>query len=93
MNRRENSSIINNIKTINMYRRQCLSLAENVFIIKNLPLFIDKGYVNSLLLRQCSIAFFVDEIMGLLALPYTNLGILDVYGRPTKIVVTRSKWL
>ncbi|UWF80392.1 MAG: Connector [Bacteriophage sp.] len=70
-----------------MYKRQLLTLAENVFEFTNMPKFIDTAYLNKTLLRQGSIAFFVDEVLGLLALPYQNIGKLDVYGRPTSIQV------
>ena len=70
-----------------MYLRQLLTLAENVFEFENMPTFIDTAYLNKNLLRNGSIAFFKDEVMGLLALPYVNIGTLDVYGRPNKIKV------
>ena len=78
---------ISNFKTFDMYRRQLLTLAENVFEFENLPEFIDVAYLNKNLLRKGSIAFFKDEVMGVLALPYINIGNLDVYGRPQKIQV------
>jgi hypothetical protein len=70
-----------------MYRRQLLSLAENVFEFKGLPEFIDVSYLNAQLVINGSIAFFYDDILGLLALPYANFGGLDVYGRPKQIQV------
>lgn len=70
-----------------MYKRQLLTLAENVFEFVNLPPFIDVSYLNKNLLRKGCIAFFKDEVMGLLALPFTNIGTLDVYGRPKTIQV------
>lgn len=87
MKRKLINSQISNFKTYDMYRRQLLALAENVFEFKNMPKFIDTAYLNKKLLRNGSIAFFVDEVLGLLALPFQNLGSLDVYGRPTKIEV------
>lgn len=81
------NSQLSNFKTYEMYKRQLLTLAENVFEFKNMPKFIDTAYLNKTLLRQGSIAFFVDEVLGLLALPYQNIGKLDVYGRPTSIQV------
>lgn len=81
------NSQLSNYNTYLMYKRQLLTLAENVFEFINLPNFIDTAYLNKILLRQGSIAFFVDEVLGLLCLPYQNLGKLDVYGRPTKIQV------
>ena len=84
------NSQLSNFKTIMMYRRQLQTLAENVFEFINLPEYIDVSYLNGVLLRQGSIAFFMDEVLGLLALPYTNMGTLDVYGRPRTIQVYGS---
>ena len=81
------NSQLSNFKTYTMYLRQLLTLAENVFEFENMPTFIDTAYLNKNLLRNGSIAFFKDEVMGLLALPYVNVGTLDVYGRPNKIKV------
>lgn len=78
---------ISNFKTYNMYFRQMLTLAENVFEFKNLPEFIDISFLNKTLLRQGSIAFFKDEVLGLIALPYTTIGPKDVYDRPSTIQV------
>ena len=88
MQRKQIDSQLSNYNTYQMYIRQLLTLAENVFEFKNLPEFIDIAYLNSTLLRQGSIAFFQDEVMGLLALPFVAYGRLDVYGRPIKIQVT-----
>lgn len=81
------NSQLSNFKTYEMYKRQLLTLAENVFEFKNMPEFIDTAYLNKTLLREGSIVFFKDEVMGLLALPFTSVGNLDVYGRPTTIQV------
>lgn len=78
---------ISNFKTYNMYFRQMLTLAENVFEFKNLPEFIDVSFLNKTLLRQGAIAFFKDEVLGLIALPFETVGNKDVYGRPTTIKV------
>ena len=78
---------LNNFKCQQFYMRRCLTLAENVFDIKNLPTYIDKAYLNKTLVRKGAIAFFRDEVLGLLALPYSNLGNLDVYNRPIDIQV------
>lgn len=87
MQKRLMNSQLSNYKTYLMYRRQLLTLAENVFSFKNLPTYIDVSYVNMQLVNTGSIAFFYDNVLGLLALPYTNQGNLDVYGRPTEIRV------
>ena len=81
------NSQLSNFKTYEMYKRQCLTLAENVFEFVNMPKYIDIAYLNGILLRQGSIAFFIDEVLGLLALPYVNLNKLDVYNRPIEIEV------
>lgn len=81
------NSQMSNFATYNMYLRQLLTLAENVFEFKNLPNYIDISYLNKQLLRNGSIAFFMDEVLGLLALPYVVVNGLDVYGRPIRIEV------
>ena len=86
MQRKTVNSQLSNWKTYEMYKRQMLTLAENVFEFENLPEYIDTAYLNKILLRRGSIAFFKDEVLGVLALPYTNVGSLDVYGRPRKII-------
>lgn len=80
-------SQISNAKSVCMYQRRCLSLAENVFDFENLPEFIDVSFLNKELVRRGSIAFFKDEYLGVLALPYQTFGYVDVYNRPTKIQV------
>ena len=52
-----NAQLSNNA-TFNMYLRQLITLAENVFEFKDMPEFIDIPYLNSVLLEQGSIAFF-----------------------------------
>ncbi len=79
---------ISNLSTYLLYKNQCVSLAENVFKIGNIDEdMIDMSFVNKELLRAGSIAWFKDDVLGLLALPYESMGILDLYGRPTKIMV------
>ena len=56
------NSQISNFKTYNMYFREMLALAENVFEFENLPKFIDVAFMNKTLLRKGAIAFFEDEI-------------------------------
>ena len=81
------NSQLSNVRTYQMYFRQMLSLAENVFEFEGLNRFIDVSYLNKTLMRQGSIAWFKDEILGVIALPYRNLTTLDIYGRPKKIEV------
>ena len=90
MGKRNVRGQISNIKTVDMYKKQMISLACNVFNFKNLlsvAPFMDLSYVNRELVHKGSIAFFNDEYLGLLALPYVNMGRLDLYGRPIDIQV------
>lgn len=81
------NSQLSNWKTYQLYKRQFLNLAENVFEFEGLNDMIDVSFLNRELTRNGSIAFFYDEFLGLLALPYVNLGALDIYNRPRRIQV------
>lgn len=92
MSRRNAYSQISNAKTQKMYEKQCTSLAENVYKYANLmdsgkADYLDLSFVNKELVYKGSIAWFKDEVLGLLALPYINVGELDLYGRPIDIQV------
>lgn len=92
MSRINAQSQISNIRTENMYKIQCTALAENVYTFKNLlesgkADYIDIAYINKMLVYQGAIAWFRDEVMGLLALPFSSIGGRDVYGLPLKIEV------
>lgn len=80
------NSQLYNFKTYLNYKDKMMSLALNVFQFKNMDPFIDMSRVNYSLLCNGSIAFFKDDVTGnLLALPYTPVGSLDIYGRPQAI--------
>ena len=81
------NSQLSNFKTYINYRDKMLILSQNVFKYKDMPKFINMAVVNYNLVITGSIAFFIDEIYGLMALPYVPLGEYDLYGRPTKIKV------
>ena len=88
MSRKVVNAQISNGRTLAMYKRQMLNLAENVFEFVNLPKFIDVSYMNSQLVRKGQIAFFYDDILDeLLALPFVSTSTLDVYGRPLTVQV------
>ena len=88
MRRKLFNSQMTNIATYNKYRREMIALAENVFNYENMPEYIDISYLNKTLLEKGSIAFFYDEVLEtVLALPYINIGDLDLYGRPKDIEV------
>lgn len=81
------NSQMSNYATYHMYFRQMLTLAENVFEFEGLNKFIDVSYLNKTLMRKGSIAWFRDELIGVIALPYRSLTTMDIYGRPKKIEV------
>lgn len=85
MGRKLVNSQLSNFQCYIMTRNKMVDLAENVLKKKNLPLYIDESYVNKILLTQGSICFFVDEVLGLLALPWISIAGLDVYGRPRRV--------
>lgn len=87
MERKLINSQMTNLKTYEMYKRQFMTLAQNVFEFENLPEYIDVAYMNYVLLTRGSIAFFYDDVLDeIIALPYTTVGKLDIYGRPTGII-------
>ena len=84
------NSQLDNYTCYLMYRRQFITLAENVFIIDGLSTFCDIAYINKILLSRGQIAFFKDELIdkdALIALPFTTIGPLDIYCRPKRIIV------
>ena len=83
------NSQMTSYKTYLMVLDDMIELAENVYLIKDVPLNIDIGFVNKCLLKNGSIAWFYDEVLGLLALPYDVIDGYDVYGRPN-IIMTRG---
>lgn len=85
MSRSKNSQITN-YYTYLMKLRQCRALAENVFCYENMPEVIDVAYMNAVLVNKGAIAFFKDEVLGVIALPFSISGKLDVYGRPQRII-------
>jgi len=81
------NSQLTNMKTYLMYRREMITLAENVFEFKYLPEYMDVAFINDILVRQGAIAFFWDDVLKeLVALPFTVSGKPDIYGRPRYIM-------
>lgn len=78
---------LSNFKTYKNYLDKMMLLAMNVFQFKGIDPFVDMTTVNYELVTKGSVAFFKDEIMDkVIALPYSNVGNLDMYNRPTKIM-------
>lgn len=89
MKRKLINSQLTTIKTFLKNKVECEMIAENSFQIKKIPKgsLIDIDNVNEYLLSNGSIAWFVDEELGLLALPYVSLAGKDINGKPTYIEV------
>lgn len=81
------NSQLNNFQAYIMYRTQLSSLAKNVFLYKNMPDNIDLSFCRNRVLSSGAIAFFYDEVLGVVALPYNIIGNLDIYGNPNRIQV------
>jgi hypothetical protein len=93
MNKKLVNSQLTNALTYTKVRRKMVMLASNVFNFKNLEEYapnIDKDYINRKLVYNGAIAWFYDEELGLLALPFNIKGKPDVYGNPTSIEVIGS---
>ena len=85
MDKRLINSQLKSWNTYQMYLREMLSLAENVYAFDNVPENVDISYVNRTLLRKGAVVWFKDEIMGTIALPFTTRGDFDIYGNPTEV--------
>lgn len=93
MNKKLVNSQLTNALTYTKVRRKMVMLASNVFNFKNLEEYaphIDKDYINRKLVYNGAVAWFYDEEIGLLALPFNIKGKPDVYGNPTSIEVIGS---
>lgn len=65
---------------------QCFDRLKDIAITRfkwnNLPDTIDERFLELTLFNEGKITFFEDEVMGPLALPYTNDSTLDIYNYP-----------
>ena len=60
-------------------------IATSMFEYKNMPASIDERYLENCLFYQGRIAFFMDDVMGVIALPFTYNSGFDIYGNPSGI--------
>lgn len=67
------------------WRMDLYNLYTGLFRWDGMPLTVDMNIVEQWLLFRGSVAFFVDEYVGALILPYTTVGRLDAYGNPVQI--------
>lgn len=79
------TSQLNNVAVFQSTFKQMLSLAKNVYPFDGFPDSVDTTYLNDNLLYKGSIAVFLDDIFGLVALPYRTIGRLSIYNKPVKI--------
>ena len=75
------TSKLNNYTYMQYYNR-FVELAISMFEWKNLPDTIDERFMELILFSQGSVLFFVDEVVGPLALRYAVSGGFDVYHIP-----------
>ncbi len=88
MKQRLINSQLSNFKTYLMYRRQLVSIAQNVFVFKNLSEFINKEYMNRNLLYNNGVAFFKEDVLDeVVCLPFRNVILETTQGDPVKIEV------
>ena len=85
MDKRLVNSQLKSWNTYQMYLREMLTMAENVFCIDNVPENVDMSYVNRNLLRKGAVVWFKDEVLGTIALPFTTRGNFDIYGNPIEV--------
>ena len=71
-----------NNRTYLQYFNRLKDIAISSFKYKRLPKTIDERFVEIKLFSEGGIALFRDEVMGYLALPFSNNSELDVYGNP-----------
>lgn len=86
MSKKNYKSQLSNLASYILYIDTCTALAQSVFNFKNLPDMIDISFLTNKLVKCGTIAWFKDEVLGLLALPYTVVS-RDLYLRPTSIIV------
>lgn len=68
-----------------MYLNRLTELSLSMFNWSGVPDTVDIRFMELQLFNRGSIAFFYDETIGYLALPYTANSPLDVYGEPVGI--------
>lgn len=60
------------------------NLATNVFKWEGLPNGIESRHIENFLFEHGQIGFYNDENLGMICLPISNYGELNIYGDPTK---------
>ena len=63
-------------------------LTINRFKWENLPEGVESRHIEEALFHTGQVAFYKDRIYGLLVLPCSSAGVLNIYGDPTEFVLT-----
>lgn len=63
------------------------NLATNVFKWEGLPNGIESRHIENFLFEHGQVGFYNDENLGMICLPISNSGELNIYGDPTKFYI------
>ena len=79
-----NSVSFNEHRLFNLLKLLCI----NRFKWENLPEGLESRHIEEALFTTGQVAFHKDRIYGLLVLPCSSAGVLNIYGDPTEFVIT-----
>lgn len=77
-------SLYGNSMAWRFYADRLTELSVSMFEWENLPDTVDERFLELMLFRNGSVVFFKDNVLGHIALPWTNNGKLNIYGIPNK---------
>lgn len=81
------SALLNNATYVDYFYRM-REIWLNLFKWENIPEEIDRRFFELMLFERGSIAFFYDDVLGYVSLPWQQIGNPDIYGNPKKIRAT-----
>lgn len=73
-----------NLLTYDMYLNRLIELGVSMFVWENIPPTVDVRFLELTLLSKGSAVFFMDEVLGYLALSVAYNGPLNVYNIPIR---------
>ena len=85
----DETAMMNNATYLDYFNRM-REIWLNLFKWENVPKEIDKRFLEMSLFERGSVAFFYDELLGFVALPWQQLGKPDIYGNPKRIRATST---
>lgn len=83
-NKERLDSVALNDAAYNYYTSQLEMIAISLFEWKGLPTTVDTLYLEKALFYKYKVTFFVDDVVGLSALPFISGGGFSVYGYPSE---------